>query len=121
METKKVTVYLVMRVDNRKYADVCLFDVPENFDIASYKKAALKVDWLVNKLFATIKKKIFTQDTVTPPDELRAPKDALDERIENIIEANRSIYGTDDDEPYLKLVPLTGFQIPKWGKDNPRE
>lgn len=121
METKKVTVYLVMKVGNSRYADLCILDVPEDFDIPSYKKAALKVDWLISKLFATIKKKILVDNSYTPPDELRNTPDVLDEKIDNLIKVNRSIYGADDDEPYLKLLSLTGLQIPKWGKDNPRE
>jgi len=125
MITKKVTVYMVLKVDNRRYADVCTFDVPENFDVPSYKTAAIKIDWLINKLFSTIKRKTFlyANDLLrTAPDEIKNAISTIDDSIDELIKANRIIYGADDDEPYLKKdIPLTGFQIPKWGKDNPRD
>lgn len=120
---QKVTVYLVMKVDSRMYADVCVLDVPEDFNISAYKKAALKIDWLVNKLFCTIKKKTFHSSMLpTAPDFLKKSIATIDKSIDDLIKANQTIYGADDDKPYMdKLQELTGFNIPKWGDDNPRE
>lgn len=121
MQKKRVEVLICMKTDNRRWADICSFEVSENFDTESYKKAALKVDWLVNKLFSTIKKRFFVKDLSIAPDILKPSILTIDKAVMNLIKVNRKAYGSDDDEPYLSTVEMSGFKIPKWGKDNPRD